>query len=287
MRKPKNEMTDASTVNTTEVLNDVKADVSSISTTETFLPSNFGATPPKYLKRNYYGLLEDHNYIFAEDGIINWRAMVKSDFLVPNKQYFNEQQLADFKNGEKKIEEASDEKLLILLAGIKELAKLRGYLSVSYLPIFSSDYSVALRCRIEWIGNYETQGQPITFESTADATIHNTSGLGKKFLTTIAENRAFVRCVKNFLGIYILGKDEISEDVNLSTGEDQPSPKKPLINLLKDNDITFIKFKNRMMKLEVEGADTWESLDDIPNDRVFDLINTVKQILKDKMSSKA
>ena len=44
--------------------------------------------PPKLFTRNCYGLLENDNinYVFNEDGSINWRAMVKSQYLVPNRQ---------------------------------------------------------------------------------------------------------------------------------------------------------------------------------------------------------
>ena len=31
------------------------------------------------------GLLQNVDYIYDEDGFVNWRKMIKSDYLVPNK----------------------------------------------------------------------------------------------------------------------------------------------------------------------------------------------------------
>jgi len=47
-------------------------------------------TPPKLVTRNKYGLIEDQtlNYIFNDDGTINWRKMVKVEHLVP-KNWLN------------------------------------------------------------------------------------------------------------------------------------------------------------------------------------------------------
>jgi hypothetical protein len=51
----------------------------------------------------------------------------------------------------------------------------------------------------------------------ANATLNNTSSFATKFLETIACNRAFVRCVRNFLNIHIVGDDEIDK----SSGSNQ------------------------------------------------------------------
>ena len=45
----------------------------------------------------------------------------------------------------------------------------------------------------------------------ANATLDNTSNFATKFLETIACNRAFVRCVRNFLNVHIVGDDEIDK----------------------------------------------------------------------------
>ena len=67
----------------------------------------------------------------------------------------------------------------------------------------------------KFLPNYETGGQAVTFQDMANATLNNTSNFATKFLETIACNRAFVRCVRNFLNVHIVGDDEIDKS-NLS-----------------------------------------------------------------------
>src|SRR6056300_1922725 len=62
--------------------------------------------------------------------------------------------------------------------------------------------------------NYETFGQSVIFQDMANATLDNTSSFATKFLETIACNRSFVRCVRNFLNVHIVGDDEIDKSNN-------------------------------------------------------------------------
>ena len=164
-------------------------------------------------KRNEHGLIESQSYIFNEDGSIDWRKMVKDEFLYPNKGWFDSRKKAVPLS----VDGLKDNQLLIMLGGIKEIAKLRGYDFVHFeVNNISSDY-VTAKCRIGWIANYESQsthGHGIVYEDVANATLANTDDFCAKFLETIACNRAFVRCVRNFLGIHIVGADEIDKSKN-------------------------------------------------------------------------
>ena len=165
--------------------------------------------------RNERGLLNDVQYIFNKDGTVNWRAMVNPAHLYPNKDWFNRRAQPIPETGEG----LRDDQLLIKLAGIKEVAKLRGYTRVHFaFPKLERDYVVAT-CQIDWITNFESTN-PIDgqeswdlngFMDVANATYDNTDGFGQKFLETIAANRAFVRAVRNYLGIHIVGEDEIAK----------------------------------------------------------------------------
>lgn len=135
--------------------------------------------PNKY-KRNEMGLIEGVEYKFNEDGSINWRAMIKTEHLYPNKDWFEtrKMQMPD------SIEGLGDHQLLIKLAGIKELARFRGLETVRYtINTVSSNYATAV-CEIRWMPNYETNGISQIFSSTANATFDNCSGFGIKFLET-------------------------------------------------------------------------------------------------------
>ena len=43
---------------------------------------------PDLYKRNQHGLLENSSYVFNEDGSVDWRSMIKDEYLYPNKDWF-------------------------------------------------------------------------------------------------------------------------------------------------------------------------------------------------------
>lgn len=164
-------------------------------------------TGPELFSRDDNGLLENVDYNFNEDGSVNWRAMVKEEHLFPNKLWFQMRG----KDTPRSSEGLADHQLLIKLGGIKELAKLRGFSSVSYDVVKCEADHVAVSCLIDFLPNYETHGSSVKFQDMANATLDNTSSFATKFLETIACNRAFVRCVRNFLQVHIVGDDEIDK----------------------------------------------------------------------------
>lgn len=166
---------------------------------------------PQKFQRNEFGLLNNVDYEFAEDGSVNWRSMIKDEHLFPNKSWFDLRK----KDVPRSIVGLKDHQLLIKLSGIKELAKLRGFTEVSYETVRCELNHVAVICRVEFLANYETLGRSVCFQDMANATLSNTSSFATKFLETIACNRAFVRCVRNFLNVHIVGDDEIDKS-NLS-----------------------------------------------------------------------
>ena len=138
----------------------------------------------------------------------------------------------------------------------------------------NSDYVVAT-CNITWRPNYETEGQEVVFSAIGDASPNNTTGFGRAFLAACAENRAFVRCVRNFLRINIVGKEELSGN-NISydqSNQQQNSsdPKALLKDLMDSKNVDFNMIK---AKLEKEDYDTSKlnTLDDLPKIKVFELI---------------
>ena len=156
--------------------------------------SKFDCVPPKNISRNDHGLIETQDYVFNTDGLVNWRKMVKPEFLVPNRQ----------RTQEANVENLQDKDLIILLGGLKDLAQIRGYTNVKYNISVASESYAAASCTIHWISNYETEGREIVFESMSSATLNNTNGFGQNYLVEMAENRSFCRCVRNFLKINIV-----------------------------------------------------------------------------------
>ena len=162
---------------------------------------------PDLYKRDEHGLLENVDYIFNEDGSVNWRAMIKPEFLYPNRDWFNyrNKPVPDSSEG------LADNQLLIMLGGIKELARLRSFENVSFEVDNVSESYVVASCEILWSSNYESGKERVAYQDVANATLDNTDSFASKFLETIACNRAFVRCVRNFLNIHIVGADEIDK----------------------------------------------------------------------------
>lgn len=162
---------------------------------------------PDIYKRDENGLLDNVDYEFNEDGSVNWRAMIKEEFLYPNKDWFASRK----KDVPSSVEGLSDKQLLIMLGGIKELAKMRGYYKVAFKTENITEGYVTAKCTIQWINNYESAACGVSYSDVANATLANTDAFCAKFLETIACNRAFVRCVRNYLNIHIVGADEIDK----------------------------------------------------------------------------
>lgn len=253
----------------------------SIEAKEEASENNVGESTPSPFERysrNEYGLLNSVNYHFNDDGSINWRKMIKNEFLYPNKGWFDLRK-KEFPNS---IEGLADNQLLIMLGGIKELAKLRGFENVSYEVLNIGDNYVTAKCQIAWIGNYETDNRVVVFEDVANATADNTDDFCIKFLETIACNRAFVRCVRNFLNIHIVGADEIDKSKTAlpstlqENGYDSSvvpiTPTNILEKILrgKHNITDFNGFKELLRELwssdsyRNESVKEWNKFEDIP-----------------------
>jgi len=213
--------------------------------------------------------------------------MVKPEHLFPNKGWFEARKQAVPNT----IEGLNDTQLLIKLAGIKELAKLRGYTSVKYDVIKCEPSYVAIKCGITWIPNYESEYESY-YEDVANATVNNTSDFAIKFLETIAANRAFVRTVRNFLNVHIVGSDEIDtsrKGTPAISDEDNevtlPSSQGMLEKTAKINGLNnFEEFQNylrdawRLGVYKNAEAKVWTCYNDIPAKEARILMS----ILKDK-----
>ena len=231
----------------------------------------------KQIKRDDSGLLSDVNYHFSGEGLIDWRKMINNKWLVPNRQRTTETDVSNLK----------DYELIILLGGIKELAQTRGFTDVKYDVVSpSADYVVAT-CSITWIPNYETEGKEVTFSAIGDASPQNTSGFGQMFLAACAENRSFVRCVRNFLRINIVAQEELTKMVagkstySPSEKEEEKNKTSPsflLKKIMAEKGVGFDSVKKKLEKEKFEGLSKISSIEDIPKFKMFELIERIKTI---------
>lgn len=254
-------------------------------------PQGVGGTPgvdnsigPTLFNRDKHGLLKNVQYKFNHDGSVDWRAMIKEEHLFPNRSWF-EMRKKDLPSS---IEGLDDNQLLIKLSGIKELAKLRGFKNITYKFQKCEESHVAVTCGINFIKNYETDGDMVYFEDAANATLNNTSSFATKFLETIACNRAFVRCVRNFLNIHIVGDDEIDKsdtkrvkdaasNTSLSPSSILQSTANQLLGIS-----SFDQFKDALRKMWSKGtyknqeAVNWHSFEDVPTKECRKIIAILK-----------
>jgi hypothetical protein len=253
---------------------------------------------PQISKRNEFGLKEGYDYRFTSDNLVDWKAMIPAEHLVINKSYEN--QIVE-KLGkplsEASVLEVEDHQRLMLLSATRYLLDLRGYSKVEYSrPVYGSDGAVVVECKITFLPNFETEMREVVFSGIGEATKNNAAPIGKNkmsewafYLAATAENRALIRCLRNFLKIKILGKDEFS-NVETTSPETQPiagfSPlsllesemkkKEPEMNfeILKRTVISAYKDKMR------EDPSAWKTIKDIcPND-IYTLINLIRDSKK-------
>ena len=264
-------------------MSDEKSDSIEASITE--VPAeNATCIPPIKFQRNEYGLIcnRDIKYIYNPDGTIDWRKMVNPKFLVANKQIFERKG----KSVPPSIEGLDDRELLILLGGIKELAQIRGYSKVKHVVTAPNSNYVVSVCHITFLPNFETENKEITFSAIGDAGEANTTSFTRNYLGPIAENRAFVRCVRNFLKINIVSQEEVggsivSEDQNikLSTSVLQETMDK--------HGITFALLKDKLVSEKYvdpsgKAAQDYANVNDIPSDKQFELVSRIKKKAKSK-----
>jgi hypothetical protein len=229
-------------------------------------------------KKDVNGLLECIDYTFNQDNTINWRAMINKEYLVPNRDSFKNQKDVNLK--EIDVSTLADNQLLILLAGIKELAQIRGYTNVNYEVIQAQPDYVAVKCTINWMANYETNMQEVSFSALADAHLDNTKDFAKNFLMAIAENRAFIRAVRSFLKINIVGNDEMGKtthvDVEVEPNTLVTQPIALLEKTMEEHNITFEQIKERAVQKKMENSENWSSIKDISPLSMFTIISGIK-----------
>ncbi|MDH5579467.1 MAG: hypothetical protein OEZ09_13550 [Betaproteobacteria bacterium] len=218
--------------------------------------------------RDERGLLEGVKYEFSEDGFIDWRNMINNKYLYPNKGWFEKFD----KPVPKDIDGLKDHQLLIKLGGIKDFAKLRGYKSIKCCAIHSdNDFKLdavncTYKCVIEWIPNMEFPDGAI-YEDVGSVNVHNADNFSLGFADSIAYNRALVRCVRNFLGIYICGEDEINKSPVKVDNKEDIKTSSDLIEMLQQNavkhgfdDFGKLKFWATKMNVDLGGANSYEEL---------------------------
>lgn len=243
-------------------------------------------TPKAVSSRNEFGLLDNIDYIFNEDSTINWKKMIPVEFLYVNPDLAKRDKIekkygkpyAEIKPIEDNVE---DTDLIQLLGAAKYLLRIYGYNSIHYTVVESNENYAAVNCKIDFIGNYLTQGRPVSFEDCACAHGANTANFATKYLIEMATNRAFVRCLRNFMGISIISREELG--ATISEPEQPKSVMAPARQLKLLEDIMGAKgvlWKHLEDKMKTENTykEEYKSVNDLPKDLVFQFIERLKKM---------
>lgn len=248
--------------------------------------------------RDADGLIKNMIYVRKSDNRIDWRAMINPAHIVRNEQQIKRDEVKLIQRYSKPVAEIEtknldDRYLLILLAGIKELAHLRGYMSVAPRVAYASDSRCVVETLIMWIPNFETSGYSVAFGDVGSATPASVGQGFDLYLEPIAANRAFVRAVRNFLGIHIVGRDEVpfsaavspdeggtSTATNDSLAPSISSPQGTLKKAADDAKLTFTQVKETVIakyraKMDSDPA-LWERWQDVKASDCLTIIDILR-----------
>lgn len=239
----------------------------------------------KKIERDENYLIKGFNYKFTSDGLVDWRSAIPSQFFYINNDTQNRDKIEKkygkpYKDIDIIADNVQDSDLVILLGGIKYLARLRGFKSVSYNIVESNPEYVSINCSIVFCGNYETEFRDIEYQDNACATLSNTSNFATKYLVEICTNRAFCRTVRSFCGLNVVSKEELGA----SNEQEQP---KTTVNLEKQikllqniMEAKNVKWKNIENKLREENRwkDSYTGIDCLPKDVLFEFIERLKKM---------
>lgn len=254
--------------------------------------NTFNNVPPVEEIRNSFGLLCKVNYKFTPEGFVDWRAMIPDEYVVLNREKYlkksNPIDVATLSEEEyKKLKEkASEADKVIKLAGLKEVARIRGFNSID-VDLQPEGDRVIAKATINWISNYETKGSGNTNVGVAEAHLDNTYGLSQRYLASIAENRAIARAIRFFLNIHTVSQDEIRveelDDFGSGGGESY-SPATVVQKKVKDAKKSFEEFIQWIIESgefdEMEQAKVWEKFTDIPAREATIILSKINGFLK-------
>ena len=239
----------------------------------------------KNFERDARGLLKNIDYVFDDSANIDWRAMIPVKYLYLNsndpktkarieKKYNKSIDSVDIEK-----DKVADTDLTILLSGLKFLLKLRGFTSVETpINVSTNDYA-SVTCKINFIGNFETQNKDVLYSDNACANLNNTYNFAQKYLLEIATNRALARCIRSFLNISIVSREELgaSDDNEIKSNISADNKFAQILSdLMAKKKIDWPKIADKLKK-ENLFKEEYTGPDALPKDILFDMIERLKK----------
>jgi hypothetical protein len=179
------------------------------------------------MTRNELGLIEGLEYPKDRLGFIIWRDLISSEYLYPNKEYFERrnQPVPDSTEG------LPDNQCLVKIGGLIELMRIRGYTSLNQEVINVDNGYVTAKCTIYWLPNFETDNKGVSFSWVANSNRDNCGDFMAHYQETQAQNRALSLCIRKFLNVNIVSDEELSKgETKLIPEKEAPQATLPDIN---------------------------------------------------------
>ncbi len=242
----------------------------------------------KKIERDENGLIKGLEYVYTLSGGVDWKAMISKEFLYVNPDPKRRERIeAEYKKPYDQIDpiadKVKDSDLIILLNGLRQLLHIRGHNYVKLTPNESREDYASVNCEISFIPSFESEGRALVHQDNACAHPRNTSNFAQNYLLEIASNRAFCRCIRSFLKINIVSREELGSVAN---EPEQPKSTmaparqiKLLDDIMADKGVTWTLLVEKLKKENI-WKDEFLSTKDLPKDVVFQFIERIKKMPK-------
>lgn len=237
------------------------------------------------------GLIQGYEYLKDENGRINWKAHLNVKWLrVKDDKKAEVEKRYGKSVRELDLSTVEDYYLYVTLGGYNEVARLRGFDSLTHSVDYVDGQKAVVTCTIRFVPNVE-EPSGLTCAGVASGSIYNIQPDFAPFMETIAENRAFVRAVRRALNINIVGAEELGKGVALPTSptpdsaQDLPEtaslkPYAVLEKRCRELGVSFESLKGRSIasKTLIKGdAAQWTDWKDIEKGDVWTLLEKVNE----------
>ncbi len=242
-------------------------------------------------------------YKRTPDGRIDWKAHLNVKWLRVKDDMKDE--VKRKYGAAPDLSKVEDYYLYVMLGGYNEVARLRGFDSLTHQVNYVDQSKAVVTCTMHFVPN-EEDPNGLTCSGVASGSVYNIKPDFTAFMETIAENRAFVRAVRRALNINIVAQEELGIDRTKNetsaaapsdrsaTTADAPeatgfSAKAILARQCKEAGVSFETLQSRALVSRTGLKDdpaSWTSFDSISDGDVYVLIGKISDSVKKNKVSK-
>jgi hypothetical protein len=218
-------------------------------------------------------------------GMVDWKELVPKKYMDLSEEWCSANGITKSEMTreeiEEKLDEVGDEAKVILLAGFKTVAKIRGLQSIKSCIVRSDSDSAVAECKLTFT---DMDGELKVATGNANASKENTSFPFSMYLESMAENRAFIRAVRYGLNINIIGYEELTGKESgrgETTGFDEEggslSPQETLKQIVEAKNKTLGELRAHLQKKDYKNLkEEYKDFADIPAEVCFEIVGMIQ-----------